>query len=103
MSGFRAEGPLCLILLTYVRSLDDVDAQMKAHVTWLERGFAAGVIVGAGRREPRTAGVILARGRRREAEALAATDPFVTSGVATAEVVQFNASFAAPAFAELLA
>jgi uncharacterized protein YciI len=103
MSGFRADGPLCLLLLSYVRPPDQVDAQMAAHVAWLEAGFAQGVFVVAGRRSPRTGGVILARGRQPEAEALAATDPFVTSGVAMVEVVQFNASFAAPAFAELLA
>ena len=103
MSAYRADRPLCVILLSYVRPLDEVDAAMKAHVAWLERGFAEGVFVVAGRQEPRTGGVILVRGRRAEAEALAASDPFVTGGVATAEVVQFNASFAAPALAGMLA
>lgn len=103
MSGFRADGPLCLLLLTYVRPLDEVDAHMKAHVDWIKQGFEAGVFLVAGRQEPRTGGVILARGQRPEAEALAATDPFVTSGVATVEIVQFNASFATPALAGLLA
>lgn len=102
MSRFRAEGPLCLILLEYVAPLDEVDAQMKAHVAWLEEGFAAGVFVVAGRQHPRTGGVILARGKRAEAEALAASDPFVVAGVAEARVVAFNASFADPGFAALL-
>lgn len=103
MSEFRASGPLCLILLRYVKPLDAVDAQMAAHVAWLDRGFAEGVFVVAGRRDPRTGGVILCRGKAREVEALAQSDPFVTSGVATIEVVAFNASFAAPALADLLA
>lgn len=103
MSRFRADGPLCLILLDYGAPLEAVDAHMKAHVAWLERGFAEGVFLIAGRQHPRTGGIILARGQKAEAEALAATDPFVTSGVATASVIAFNASFAAPAVAALLA
>jgi hypothetical protein len=35
--------------------------------------------------------------------AVAATDPFVTSGVATVELAPFNASFAAAPIADLLA
>jgi uncharacterized protein YciI len=99
---FRASGPLSLILLSYVKPLDAVDAQLPAHVAWLKQGFEQGLFVVAGRRTPRTGGVILSRGEREAVEALAATDPFVTSGVATAEVVSFSASFAAPALAALL-
>lgn len=102
-ASVRADAPLCLILLDYVPSLDAVDAQMKHHIAWLEKGFAEGVFLIAGRQDPRTGGVIVARGQKAEAEALAATDPFVTSGVATARVVAFNASFVTPAIAALLA
>ena len=103
MTAFRASGHLCLILLTYVKPLDEVDAQMAAHVAWLDRGLSEGLFLVAGRRDPRTGGVILCRGKAGQVEALAQTDPFVTSGVATAEVIAFNASFAAPALADLLA
>ena len=99
---FRSQGPLCLILLSYVRSLDAIDAQLQAHVDWLERGFAEGLFLVAGRRDPRTGGVILVRGRKPEVEKLAQSDPFVASGVAEAEVVAFNASFAAPALAQII-
>ncbi|MBN8846543.1 MULTISPECIES: YciI family protein [unclassified Sphingomonas] len=99
--GFRAEGHLCLILLEYVRPLGEVDALMEAHVAFLERGFAEGVFLVAGRREPRTGGVILCRGIAEDIEALAQTDPFVTGGVAEAEVVEFKASFAVDAIARL--
>lgn len=101
--GYRSEGPLCIILLTYVAPLDDVDRQMKAHVDWLEVGFDEGVFLVAGRRTPRTGGVILARGFADQVTQIAKSDPFVTSGVATVEVVPFNASLAAPGIADLLA
>lgn len=95
MTGFRAGGELCVVLLSYVRPLDEVDAQMAAHVAWLEQGFGQSVFLVAGRRTPRTGGVVVMRGTREAVERVVATDPFVTSGVATAEVVPFSASFAA--------
>ncbi|MBY8829255.1 YciI family protein [Hephaestia mangrovi] len=102
MAGYRSEGPLCLILLTYVAPLADVDAQLKAHIDWLEVGFDEGVFLVAGRRTPRTGGVILARGEADAVTEVARSDPFVTSGVASFEVVPFSVSFAAPAINDLL-
>jgi uncharacterized protein YciI len=95
MSTFRTAGDLCVVLLDYVRPLDEVDAQLAAHVAWLEQGFAEGVFLVAGRRQPRSGGVIVMRGARGAVEKVMATDPFVASGVATFEVVPFGASFAA--------
>ncbi|MGN6376244.1 MAG: YciI family protein [Sphingomonas sp.] len=100
--GYRTEGTLCLILLTYIAPLDEVDAQLKAHVDWLEVGFDEGVFLIAGRRNPRSGGVIVVRGTADAVTAVAKSDPFVTSGVASFEVVPFNASFAAPEIAQLL-
>lgn len=95
--------PVCVVTLTYVAPIAEVDAQMTAHVAWLETGLAKGVLLLAGRQVPRTGGVLLCRGHRAEVEAFAATDPFVTSGVATASVTEMAASFAADALAPLLA
>jgi uncharacterized protein YciI len=92
-----------VLLLTYVRPLEEVDALMREHVAWLRTHYGAGRFIVSGRRIPRTGGVILARGDdREEIEALAATDPFVTGGVATCEVVQFRASQTAPGLDALL-
>jgi uncharacterized protein YciI len=92
-----------VLLLTYVKPLPEVDRLMRRHVAWLDEQYAAGIFVVSGRRIPRTGGVILARGDdREEMEALAATDPFVSEGVATCEVVQFRASQSAPGIAALL-
>lgn len=82
-----------VLLLTYTKPVDEVDALMRDHMRWLNEGYRDGHFVVSGRRVPRTGGVIIARGDDREAvEALAAADPFVTGGVATVEVIQFNAS-----------
>ena len=92
-----------VLLLTYVKPLDEVDALMRAHVAWLDEHYAAGRFLVSGRRIPRTGGVIVARGDDRdEMEALAASDPFVAGGVATCEVVQFRASQSAAGLERLL-
>ena len=94
--------PVCVITLTYFAPIEDVDAQMAAHVAWLEAGFDEGLLLIAGRQVPRTGGIILCRGHRAEVEAFAATDPFVSSGVATASVTEMAGSFAADALAPML-
>ena len=103
MRSSQADAPVCLILITYVAPLDAVDRHMKAHLAWLERGYDERLFLMSGRRNPRTGGVIVSRGHQAEVEALAASDPFVTSGVATIEVVEFNASWAADEVAAALA
>jgi uncharacterized protein YciI len=92
-----------VLLLTYIKPLPEVDALMRKHMAWLNEQYAAGRFVVSGRRIPRTGGVILARGADlEEMEALAATDPFVSGGVATCEVVHFRASQTADGFDALL-
>src|SRR3546814_16571426 len=60
--AYRTDGPLSILMLTYVAPLDAVDAQLKAHVAWLRTGFDDGVFLLAGRRDPRIGAVIPARG-----------------------------------------
>jgi uncharacterized protein YciI len=81
------------VLLTYIKPLSEVDALMGDHVAWLNEQYDAGRFLLSGRRIPRTGGVILARGDdEEEMAALAASDPFVSAGVATCEVIRFRAS-----------
>ena len=95
--------PLCVVLLTYRVPLTDIDAGMRAHMAWLDKGYAEGVFIASGRQVPRIGGVVISRGHRAEVEALVASDPFVASGKAEAQVIEFNASQAADGFGELLA
>ncbi|MDA0160908.1 YciI family protein [Solirubrobacter ginsenosidimutans] len=92
-----------VLLLTYIKPLPEVDALMRKHMAWLNEQYAAGRFIVSGRRIPRTGGVILARGDDlEEIEALAASDPFVSGGVATVEIVQFRASQTAKGLDALL-
>jgi len=104
MAGLeRPEVPLCVIVLRYIVPIEEVDRRMADHVAWLTRGYAEGIFLASGRQVPRIGGIILTRGHKREVEALAATDPFVSSGAAAAEVIEFTASMAATGFTALLA
>jgi uncharacterized protein YciI len=92
-----------VIVLTYTKPLAEVDALMRKHMAWLNEQYAAGRFLVSGRQIPRTGGVIIARGDdRAQIEALAASDPFVSGGVATFEVIEFRASQTAPGLDALL-
>ncbi len=85
-----------IVILRYVRPLEEIDALMGQHVQWLNKHYADGTFVASGRQSPRTGGVILARsGERLALEAMIAHDPFVSNGVATAEVIEFHPSMTA--------
>ncbi|AHE55800.1 YciI family protein [Sphingomonas sanxanigenens] len=92
-----------LAILTYVRPVEELDAHLDGHRDWLKQGIAAGTILAAGRRVPRTGGVIFARGESLEAvEALIAADPFHRHGLATAEIIPFETTLAADTLQGLL-
>lgn len=82
-----------IIELTYNAPLDEIDAHMKDHVAFLERGYASGRFLISGRKIPREGGIIVAMGHdRSEVEALIAEDPFIAQGLAEARVIEFRAS-----------
>jgi uncharacterized protein YciI len=81
-----------LILLRYKTSLDEVNEVRPKHLEFLTEGFAEGKYVLAGRGVPPEFGVLIARGTdREEARKLAEADPYVQSGVAEYELLQFEA------------
>lgn len=85
-----------VVLIDFVRSLEDVDRLAPAHKAWLETLRNSATLVLSGRRDPRTGGVLVATAPNREAlDHLLASDPFVVSGVATHTVIAFRPSLAA--------
>jgi uncharacterized protein YciI len=86
-----------IVTLTYIRPLEELDALMDAHVSWLKTHYESGLFVASGRQVPRKGGVILARsGDRAALEALLARDPFVQNGVARTDVIEFVPRMTAP-------
>lgn len=90
-------------ILTYIRPLEDIDPQIPAHVEWLRKGYDDGIFLASGRRVPRTGGVILARGETLDAiKARMQEDPFQRLGLATVEIIPFEAKMTSEAFSGLL-
>ncbi|MGK3144243.1 YciI family protein [Pantoea sp. C2G6] len=89
-----------IVSLDYFRPIAEVEALLPAHIAWLDRYFAADFFIAAGRKDPRTGGILLVREMERERlDALLAEDPFVA--VAHYEVTKVDVTRAAERFAEL--
>lgn len=85
-----------ILSLTYKTDLSEADRHMEPHLAWVKAGYERGMFLASGRKNPRTGGVILARGERAEIEAVVAADPFTIDGVADYEITEFIATTTAP-------
>ncbi|MHC6594825.1 YciI family protein [Arthrobacter sp. C152] len=91
-----------VVSLTYRVPQDIVDFHNGAHMAWLQKAFDDGVFIAAGRKIPRTGGLLLSQADRATLDACIALDPFYSNGVADFEVVEFHAGRVAPGFENLL-
>lgn len=80
---------LFVLDITYLADVSEVDRHMAEHREFLREHYADGTLLASGRKEPRTGGIILARGAREDIEKLVAADPFSIHGVARYEVTEF--------------
>lgn len=82
---------LFIIDIDYISDLQRIDRLLPDHRKWLEQNFGTGTFLIAGPKQPRSGGMILARGRTRdEIENLAATDPFILAKAAVNHVTGFK-------------
>ncbi|MFJ4584583.1 YciI family protein [Streptomyces echinatus] len=79
-----------VIVFRYRAPLESIDALRDAHYANPHGVFATGLARLAGPLEPRTGGLVIAEGDRSAVESALASDPFITTGAATAEILQFN-------------
>ncbi|MEM6162095.1 YciI family protein [Erwinia sp. P6884] len=89
-----------IVFLNYTRPLDEVEAVLDAHLLWLDKYFDAGVFISAGRKEPRTGGMIMVKDIDRDRlNTILDEDPF--QAVADYEVTKVNVTRAAGDFTSL--
>lgn len=82
-----------VVELIYKADLAAIDAQMRQHMAFLKKHYAAGTFVVSGRKIPRGGGIIIAAGKSRaEIEAIVKQDPFVKLGLADFRIIEFRAS-----------
>ena len=93
-----------VIELSYKVPLARIDANMRAHVKFLEKYYQSGLFLVSGRKIPREGGIILTTGESREqVEAIAREDPFCARGLADFRVIEFRVSQKAHNLAERIA
>lgn len=82
-----------VVELVYRADLAEIDARMRAHMTFLRKHYAAGRFLVSGRKIPREGGIILALAKSRaELECIMQEDPFVKHGLADVRIIEFRAS-----------
>lgn len=92
-----------IIRITYVRPEAEIDALLESHGKFLEKHFATGRFITAGRQLPRTGGIIVCHGADKlEVAQLMTEDPFYINKVADYDIMEFTASRASNDFRTLL-
>lgn len=90
-----------IVTLSYTRPMEEVEAVLDAHIAWLDNYFDANVFITAGRKDPRTGGVIVVRDiDRARLDTILAEDAF--QAVAEYEVTKVNVTRASDEFAGLV-
>jgi uncharacterized protein YciI len=84
---------LFVISLRYLVPLEKIDAAMPRHMAFLDTHYKKGNFLFSGRQVPRTGGIIIARGKDRNAvERMMKQDPFVKQKLASVDIVEFSVS-----------
>src|SRR5215467_12754636 len=93
-----------IIDIIYKVSLEEIDACMKAHVEFLDKYFASGNFLIAGRKHPRNGGIVIAlASNKEEIENIIKEDPFYTKSLADIRIIEFSGGRKAERINELLA
>ncbi len=80
-----------VIILSYIKPIEVIDALRPAHLEFLDRYFAKNIFIASGRQTPLKGGVILATANSRsEIEQIITEDPFYIEKVATFEIIEFT-------------
>jgi len=81
---------MIFIELSYKVPLEQIDAHLQAHTSFLEKYYATGTFIASGRKIPRDGGVILATGIDKEqATILIKEDPFYQYRLADYKITEF--------------
>jgi len=92
-----------IIDLHYIVPLEQLDAHMTEHVTFLNKYYKLNIFVASGRKVPRTGGIILAlAASREEVEEIIKEDPFYFHQLAEFKITEFMTSQCHPEFKKIL-
>jgi len=90
-TGFNINAMLYVVIVTYQKSIEEVDNHLAAHRDFLERYYSSGQFIASGPQTPRTGGILLSKGHsKQEILDILKDDPFNILGIASYEVIEFN-------------
>lgn len=82
---------LYVVIVTYQKSIDEVDRNLAAHRMFLDQHYASGQFIASGPQNPRIGGILLSKGTSKEEILnIFENDPYKINGIATYEVIEFN-------------
>lgn len=80
-----------VIKVTYLKPLEQVDQFLVAHREHLKKGYEQNLLLASGPQNPRTGGIIIARGHDKiNLLEFITKDPFHVQNIASYEVVEFD-------------
>jgi uncharacterized protein YciI len=88
-----------LIILSYVKPLDEVDKYIDDHIRFLDKYYKEEKFVFSGRRNPRMGGLILINSKNEtEVKQIINEDPFHVNKIAEYEIIEFTPTKFDPRF-----
>ncbi|MCE3238794.1 MAG: uncharacterized protein K0R24_1775 [Gammaproteobacteria bacterium] len=80
-----------IIILTYKKSLADVDKHLDEHKKFLDNGYIDNFFVASGPKNPRNGGIIISQLKNRDQlEDIIKQDPFNIHNVADYQIIEFT-------------
>lgn len=80
-----------ILVLKYIKPIEEVDKELKPHITYLEKYYSLQKFICSGRRNPRLGGVILCNAKNREeVDTIIKEDPFYIKKIAEYEIIEFS-------------
>ena len=95
--------PMFLVLLTYIKPLEEVEKYLDEHVQFLDKYYSQEKFIFSGRRNPRTGGVILVKtDLEAEVKQIISEDLFHQHKIAEYDVIEFMPTKYDPRFSAFI-
>lgn len=92
-----------VVIYAYAKPIEEVDALRSAHLSFLDKEYAAGHFVVSGRQNPPVGGVLISQLESREQlERIVRQDPYISNGAATYQIIEFSPAKYAAGFEAFL-
>jgi uncharacterized protein YciI len=80
-----------IVIISYTALLDRIDEVLPQHREFLSSGYEKGILLMSGPQNPRTGGIVVARGENsEEIKRFFDNDPYKLNGLAVYDFIEFN-------------